>query len=154
MGAGLYLVSLLGSGRLRRSETYIGGERMDEVYLRGVERGAARDVEVTGGDFYDTVRGRPSLRGFFRAEDPLSDVVKATVFRMTPGETSKPIRDAGRFYIFRLTEKKARPLEEVEKSIDTAISRGALNARLAEIRGDIKIFPPNDPEWLDSRSGN
>ncbi len=91
--------------------------------------------------------------GFFRAEDPLSDVVKATVFRMAPGETSKPVRDAGRFYIFRLTEKEPRPLEEVEQSIDTAISRAALNNRLAEIRGDIRIFP-KDPEWLDSRPGN
>ena len=66
-GAALYGVSV--SGRLRRSETYIGGERMAAVYVRGVARGDERDVEVTGVDFYDTVSGLRALRGFFRAAE-------------------------------------------------------------------------------------
>ena len=66
-GTGLYLVSV--TGRVRRSETYIGGERMDETYLRGVARGDHRDVEVTGVDFYDTVRDVRSLRAFYGAAE-------------------------------------------------------------------------------------
>ncbi len=66
-GTGLYLVTV--SGRVRRSETYIGGERMDETYVRGVARGEGRDVEVTGVDFYDTVRDLGALRGFYRAAE-------------------------------------------------------------------------------------
>ncbi|MGI9591693.1 MAG: proton-conducting transporter membrane subunit, partial [Myxococcota bacterium] len=66
-GTGLYLVSV--TGRVRRSETYIGGERMDETYLRGVARGDRRDVEVTGVDFYDTVRDVRSLRAFYGAAE-------------------------------------------------------------------------------------
>ena len=42
---------------------------MEEVWVRGVERGETRDVEVTGVDFYDTVRGLPVLRGFFGAAE-------------------------------------------------------------------------------------
>ncbi len=67
VGAGLYLVSV--AGRVRRSETYIGGERMQDVYIRGAVRSEDRDVEVTGVDFYDTVRELPSLRGFYRAAE-------------------------------------------------------------------------------------
>ncbi len=66
-GAGLYLVSV--SGRIRRSETYIGGERMDETYIRGVAHDERRDVEVTGVDFFDTVRDVRSLRGFYAAAE-------------------------------------------------------------------------------------
>jgi hypothetical protein len=67
VGAGLYLVTV--SGRVRRSETYIGGERMDEVYVRGVARGDGRDVEVTGVEFYDTVRDVRPLRAFYGAAE-------------------------------------------------------------------------------------
>ena len=67
VGAAVYLVSA--SGRIRRSETYIGGERMDETYIRGVARDEPRDLEVTGVDFYDTVRDVRSLRGFYGAAE-------------------------------------------------------------------------------------
>ncbi len=67
VGAGLYLVTV--AGRVRRSETYIGGERMQDVYVRGVARSEGRDLEVTGVDFYDTVRELPSLRGFYGAAE-------------------------------------------------------------------------------------
>ncbi len=66
-GAILYLVSV--SGRIRRSESYIGGERMDETYIRGVADDERRDVEVTGVDFYDTVRDVRSLRSFYAAAE-------------------------------------------------------------------------------------
>ena len=66
-GGGLYLVSV--AGRIRRSETWIGGERLEETYIRGVARDEHRDVEVTGADFYDTVRDVRSLRAFYTAAD-------------------------------------------------------------------------------------
>jgi formate hydrogenlyase subunit 3/multisubunit Na+/H+ antiporter MnhD subunit len=67
VGGGLYLATV--AGRVRRSETYIGGERMQDVYIRGVAPGEGRDVEVTGVDFYDTVRELPSLRRFYAAAE-------------------------------------------------------------------------------------
>jgi parvulin-like peptidyl-prolyl isomerase len=90
--------------------------------------------------------------GYFRPEDPLSEAVKAVVFRMEVGQTSEPVRDSGRFYIFRVTDKRPRPFEDVEGSIDTVISRNKLNERLADIRRDIRIFP-KDEEWLNSVPG-
>jgi formate hydrogenlyase subunit 3/multisubunit Na+/H+ antiporter MnhD subunit len=60
LGLILYAVTMA-SGRLRRVETYIGGERLDEVYIRGETPGQARHVEVTGADFYDTIEQLPAL---------------------------------------------------------------------------------------------
>jgi NADH:ubiquinone oxidoreductase subunit 5 (subunit L)/multisubunit Na+/H+ antiporter MnhA subunit len=67
LGAGVAL--LVGGGRIRRSETWIGGERMQETFIRGVDPGDARDVEVTGVDFFETVRELASLRSFYRAAE-------------------------------------------------------------------------------------
>ncbi len=66
-GVGLYLVGV--GGRVRRSETYIGGERMEDTYIHGVARDERRDVEVSGVDFYDTVRDLRSLRAFYGAAE-------------------------------------------------------------------------------------
>ena len=52
-------------GRLRRVETYIGGERLDEVYIRGTESGPSRYVEVTGADFYRTMERLPGVKWLY-----------------------------------------------------------------------------------------
>jgi NADH:ubiquinone oxidoreductase subunit 5 (subunit L)/multisubunit Na+/H+ antiporter MnhA subunit len=48
-------------GKLRRCETYVGGENLDEVYLHGEVLGQSRHVEVTGVDFYRTIEQLPGL---------------------------------------------------------------------------------------------
>ncbi|MBN1309200.1 MAG: hypothetical protein JXA18_14850 [Chitinispirillaceae bacterium] len=50
----LYLLGTVKKPRVCR--TYIGGEYLDEVYISGSEKSTARDVEVTGVDFYQTIR--------------------------------------------------------------------------------------------------
>ena len=47
--------------KLRRCETYVGGERLDEVYVRGEVSGPTRHVEVTGIDFYRTIEQLPGV---------------------------------------------------------------------------------------------
>ena len=64
LGLILYAVITI-SGKLRRCETYVGGERLDEVYIHGEEAGPTRHVEVTGVAFYDTVEQLPALRRLY-----------------------------------------------------------------------------------------
>ncbi len=64
-GGVLYAVTIF-AGRLRRCETYIGGERLKDVYLSGEDTGPNRHVEVTGVDFYDAVEKLPGLRQLYR----------------------------------------------------------------------------------------
>jgi hypothetical protein len=63
-GGGVYAVTMT-AGKLRRCETYIGGELLDEVYLSGEEKGGRRHVEVTGADFYDAIEKLPGLRRLY-----------------------------------------------------------------------------------------
>ena len=64
LGVIVYAVTMTG-GRLRRSETYIGGERLEDVYVHDEAPGASRHVEVTGVDFYDAVERLPGLRRLY-----------------------------------------------------------------------------------------
>ncbi len=64
LGAIVYAVTMT-AGRLRRCETYVGGERLDEVYIRDEETGPARHVEVTGVDFYNAIEQLPGLRRLY-----------------------------------------------------------------------------------------
>lgn len=59
---GLVYAATMTAGRLRRCETYVGGERLDEVYVRGEEAGPARHLEVTGAEFYDVIEQLPGVR--------------------------------------------------------------------------------------------
>jgi formate hydrogenlyase subunit 3/multisubunit Na+/H+ antiporter MnhD subunit len=62
---GLVYFLTMRRGRLRRVETYVGGERLDEVYVRGEAPGAGRHIEVTGVDFFDTIEQLPGLRRLY-----------------------------------------------------------------------------------------
>ncbi len=61
VGLGFYWLTMRG-GKLRRVSTYVGGEKLDDVYLSGEVPGPARHVEVTGVDFYATIEHLPLLR--------------------------------------------------------------------------------------------
>jgi NADH:ubiquinone oxidoreductase subunit 5 (subunit L)/multisubunit Na+/H+ antiporter MnhA subunit len=58
-------VMTMRSGKLRRVETYIGGEKMQDVYVKGEQRGPGRYVEVTGVDFYNTIEQLPVLQRLY-----------------------------------------------------------------------------------------
>jgi len=63
------------AGKLRRVETYIGGERMDDVYIQGEEPGPDRHLEVTGVNFYDTIEQLPFVRRLYaRAHKKAFDI--------------------------------------------------------------------------------
>ncbi len=64
IGLVLYLLTMRG-GKLRRVRTYIGGEKIQEVYVKGEERGDQRHIEVTGVDFYNSIEQLPGLQRFY-----------------------------------------------------------------------------------------
>ena len=61
IGLGIYWLTMRG-GKLRRVSTWVGGEKLEDVYLSGEAPGSARHVEVTGVDFYATIEQLPVLR--------------------------------------------------------------------------------------------
>jgi formate hydrogenlyase subunit 3/multisubunit Na+/H+ antiporter MnhD subunit len=65
LGLIVYFVSTVRN--LRETETYIGGELLDETYIKGVRPDEARHVEVTGVDFYRTIQELMPLKSIYKA---------------------------------------------------------------------------------------
>ncbi len=73
-GALVYLWAARGT-RLRRVETYVGGERLDSTYIRDEPAPPARDVRVSGVDFYRTIEGLGAMRRAYAvARSPAFDL--------------------------------------------------------------------------------
>jgi parvulin-like peptidyl-prolyl isomerase len=90
--------------------------------------------------------------GYFKPTDPLSAAIKNTVFAMEVGQTSEPVKDSARFYVFRVTDKRTRPLADVSAEIEKTLRDAKLMERLDAIRGEIKINAA-DAEWLNQIPG-
>jgi hypothetical protein len=66
IGVGLLVYWLtMRSGKLRHVSTYIGGEKLQDVYVSGEVSGPERHLEVTGVDFYQTIEQLPALRRYY-----------------------------------------------------------------------------------------
>ncbi|MDA0204155.1 MAG: peptidylprolyl isomerase [Acidobacteria bacterium] len=90
--------------------------------------------------------------GYFKPADPLAPAIKNVVFAMEVGDTSEPVKDSARFYVFRVTDKRPRPFADAEEEIEKALSNARLMQRLDAIRAEIKINAA-DAEWLDKVPG-
>lgn len=64
VGLGIYWLTMR-DGRLRRVSTYVGGEKLEDVYVSGEAPGVERHIEVTGVDFYATIEHLPVLRRIY-----------------------------------------------------------------------------------------
>jgi parvulin-like peptidyl-prolyl isomerase len=90
--------------------------------------------------------------GYFKSDAPLSPAIKKAVFSLAVGDTSEPVKDNARYYVFRVTDKRTRPFAEVEADIEKAVSNAKLMQRLDAIRAEIKINAA-DAEWLNKVPG-
>lgn len=90
--------------------------------------------------------------GYFKPADPLSPAIKSAVFAMGVGDTSAPVKDNARYYVFRVTDKRVRPFADVDAELEKALSNSKLMQRLDAIRAEIKINSADD-DWLNKVPG-
>lgn len=94
------------------------------------------DSKSSGGDF-----------GIVKPTSPYPDAMKKAIFALKPGEVSDPIPQPNAFYIFRVEEKSAQPLAEVNSTIIQEVR----NAKIGEFVNEVtKRFTPTitKPEFF------
>ncbi len=90
--------------------------------------------------------------GFFSPDDQsLSPEVKKAIFALGEGQISTPVKDGGRYYVFKVTEVRARPLEQVEAAVLQNVQTEKLQQRLEEIRESVQV-EYTDPAYFDQAS--
>ena len=78
--------------------------------------------------------------GFFSPDDQsLSPEIKKAIFALGEGQVSTPVKDGGRYYIFKVTEVRPRPLDEVRAAVLQKVQTTMLQKRLEEIRNSVEI---------------
>lgn len=96
--------------------------------------------------------GKGGDLGFFSPDDQsLSPAVRKAIFALGEGQVSTPVKDGGRYYLFKVTEVKARPLDDVRGSVLQKVQTSKLQARLDEIRASVKI-DYTDPGYFGETS--
>jgi peptidyl-prolyl cis-trans isomerase C len=78
--------------------------------------------------------------GMFDPDDEtLSPEVRKAIFELAEGQISPPIREGGRYYLFKVTEVQAKPFEQVQGEVLQKVQTEKLQRRLEEIRNSVKI---------------
>ena len=77
--------------------------------------------------------------GWFKPEDQLSPALKKAIFELDEGQISTPIKDGGRFYVLKVTEKRYRPRNEIAGPMLQRLQTQMLKQRLDELRESVEI---------------
>ncbi len=73
-----------------------------------------------------------------------ADIRKA-LFGAKPGEVTDPVRQARGFYIFRIVESGAQPLDQVQESIKSELQNEQLKQWLDELKKNVEVKLEQEP---------
>lgn len=82
--------------------------------------------------------------GFLHKADRIPDEIKNAVFAAKPGEIAGPVRQPNGFYIFRVEETGAQPLEEVSGTIQNELKDGKFREWLSGLQKSLDIKMENE----------
>jgi len=99
------------------------------------------DSKAKGGDF-------PPMKP---SDNNLPAQIKSAVFALKPGQVSDPIRQAGGFWIFRMTEFITPPYDDVKDDIFKAIQDLRLTQWIDNFKKTVAV-EFKDPKYLDEKS--
>jgi parvulin-like peptidyl-prolyl isomerase len=102
-----------------------------------------------GADFAELAREQSSDRsaaekggdmGFFRRDSrTLPDALKTPIFALQEGELSAPVKHGGRYYIFKLTERRTLSYTDALPDILRRIQDVKITEKLDEIRAQMQL---------------
>ena len=106
-----------------------------------------RNQLANGADFAELARQhsddhtsaeKGGVLGSFSAASNIPNTLKSAILALKDGEVSEPIRDGGRFYLFKATGRSVAPFEEVMARIQPLVQSEKMKNHLAEVRSSVK----------------
>ncbi|MBI1356142.1 MAG: hypothetical protein GC160_17515 [Acidobacteria bacterium] len=86
--------------------------------------------------------------GFFSPDDTgLSQAIKDAIFKLDAGQVSAPVKDGGRYYIFKVTARRPRAYDEVAVDVLRRLQNQMMQTKLEELRQSVEI-EFKDPSWV------
>jgi parvulin-like peptidyl-prolyl isomerase len=134
-----------GADSLSEQEALAKTEDLRARILEGADFAAvAREVS----DDEDSAEKGGDL-GYFKASASLSPAMRSAIFSLKPGEVSAPVKDGGRFYLFKATERQAQPFEKVEKEVANKVRSLKFIEKAKEVSESVKVEYKDDSYFDD-----
>lgn len=92
--------------------------------------------------------------GTFNKDSSIPDAIKGAVLRLKAGEVSEPVRDGGRYYIFKATAIEARPFQEVRSQIEPHLRSVKLLTETRKAQGSVSLEFSDHPALDESPEGS
>lgn len=82
--------------------------------------------------------------GYFKKDSRMPEALKTAIFALKEGEVSAPVKQGGRFYIFKVTERHVLPYTEALPTILQRIQDVKIKEKLDEIRAETQLEIKNE----------
>ena len=90
--------------------------------------------------------------GYYKKDSRMPEALKTAIFALKEGELSAPVKHGGRFYIFKVAERRVIPYVDALPSLLQRIQDVKIKEKLDEIRAETQLEIKNEA-FADSRPG-
>jgi peptidyl-prolyl cis-trans isomerase C len=82
--------------------------------------------------------------GYYKKDSRMPDALKTAIFALKEGELSAPVKHGGRYYIFKVTERRAQSYVDALPSILQRIQDVKIREKLDQIRAETQLEIKNE----------
>jgi peptidyl-prolyl cis-trans isomerase C len=91
--------------------------------------------------------------GYFRTNASVPPALRSAIFSLKPGEVSAPVKEGGRFYLFKATEKRLPPFEQVEQEAANKVRSQKFIDKAKEVAESIEVEYKDEAYFADKPAG-
>jgi peptidyl-prolyl cis-trans isomerase C len=82
--------------------------------------------------------------GYYKKDSRMPDALKTAIFALQEGELSAPVKYGGRYYIFKVTERRAQSYTDALPNLLQRIQDVKIKEKLDEIRAETQVEIKNE----------
>ncbi len=90
--------------------------------------------------------------GAFNMDSSIPEAIKAAILGLQVGEVSEIVKDAGRFYIFKATDRQGRPFDEIKSELEPELRGRKVLLTTQKAQTSVPIKFTDDPSLDESPS--
>jgi peptidyl-prolyl cis-trans isomerase C len=113
----------------------LGGADFAEVAR---ESSDDKDSAAKGGDL-----------GYFKADASLPPAMRTAIFSLQAGDLSAPVKDGGRFYLFKATERRSQPFDKVEQAVANKVRGLKFIEKAKQVSESIEVEYKDEAYFAD-----
>lgn len=91
--------------------------------------------------------------GFFKSDAAVPPALRHAIFALQPGDLSSAVKEGGRFYLFKATERRTQPFEEVEQAVANKARSLKFIEKAKEVAESVEVEYKDEAYFADKPAG-